>query len=97
MNQKNISGRNEIKTVIKAGHGDTDEKINENLIENDDGTYSCGFCGKTGDAENKRKKFLMQRHLETHLEGVSHPCPICQKSFRSRNSLNSHTSLYHRK
>ena len=81
-------------------HGDTEEnseKINENLIENDDGTYSCGFCGKTGDAENKRKKFLMQRHLETHLEGVAYPCPICQKSFRSRNSLNSHTSLYHRK
>ena len=100
MNQKNISGRNEIKTVIKAGYGNTDEnseKINENLIENADGTYSCGFCGKTGDAENKRKKFLMQRHLETHLEGVAYPCPICQKSFRSRNSLNTHTSLYHRK
>ena len=96
--RRTMNQKNDIRTVIKAGQGDEhSEKINEYLIENDDGTYSCGFCGKTGDAENKRKKFLMQRHLETHLEGVSHPCPICQKSFRSKNSLNSHTSLYHRK
>ena len=92
--------RNDIKTMMKVGDADADEvnkKIDQNLIENDDGTYSCGFCGKTGDAENKRKKYLMQRHLETHLEGVSYPCPICQKTFRSKNSLNSHNSLYHRK
>ena len=97
--RKTTNHKNRIRTLIKAEDGDTgdfSEEINKHLIEKDDGTYSCGFCGKTGDAENKRKKFLMQRHLETHLNGA-YPCPICQKLFRSKNSLNTHTSIFHRK
>ena len=99
-NQANITGKNETRTVVKSGHGDTDEvseKISQYLIENDDGTYSCGFCGKTGDKSSRSRKFIMQRHVETHLDGLSYPCQTCQKTFRSKNSLNSHTSLYHRK
>ena len=100
--RQSTNHKNEIRTVVKAGHGVTDEvseKINQNLIENDDGTFSCGFCGKTGDKKQilKTRKFVMRRHVETHLEGLSYPCQTCEKTFRSKNSLNSHTSLYHRK
>ena len=100
--RQSTNHKNEIRTVVKAGHGVTDEvseKINQNLIENDDGTFSCGFCGKTGDKKQilRTRKFVMRRHVETHLEGLSYPCQTCEKTFRSKNSLNSHTSLYHRK
>ena len=94
-------GKNE-RTLITPKHEDTDEvseKINQHLLENDDETFSCGFCGKTGDKNNIKQKFIMQRHIETHLDGLSYPCQACEKTFRSRNSLslNSHNSLYHRK
>ena len=91
----------DIKPIVLADNltdlSEVTEKINENLIENGDGTLSCGVCGKMGDADNKRQKYIMQRHLETHLEGLSYPCQACGKTFRSKNSLNCHVSTFHRR
>ena len=69
-----------------------DGKIEEHLVRADDGTYSCGICGKAGD----RYKNNMRNHVETHMEGLSFPCQSCDKTFRSRNSLSFHKSKYHR-
>ena len=69
-----------------------DEKIAEYLVRAEDGTYSCGVCGKAGD--NKRQN--MRNHVETHIEGLSFPCQSCDKTFRSRHALACHKSSYHR-
>ena len=46
----------------------------------------CKMCGKEGQAGNIRD------HIEAnHLEGVSLPCNVCGKEFRSRNLLRRHT------
>ena len=68
------------------------EKILENIIKNADGTFSCRLCGKNSGkiATN------IKNHVETHIEGLNYPCQTCGKMFRSRNSLNSHKTLYHR-
>ena len=39
----------------------------------------------------------MKRHIETHLEGLSYPCQVCGKTFRSRNSFNTHKVTFHGK
>ena len=95
-----LPDQKDIKPVVLAEHpadlSEISEKINQNLVQEEDGTLSCGVCGKRGDAGNKSQKFIMQRHLETHLEGLSYPCSACGKTFRSRNSLNCHVSRFHR-
>ena len=51
----------------------------------------CKECGKEGDATD------IKRHIETnHLEGVSVPCNLCGKIFRSRNALSGHISKNHK-
>ena len=66
----------------------------ENVIDNGDETLSCAICGKI--VRGKNRKWDMKKHLEVHTEGVSYNCPVCQKSFRSKNSFTYHKSHYHR-
>ena len=68
-----------------------DEQIEQNIIKNMDGTYSCSICGKTSG-----KKQHAQNHMETHLQGLSFNCPLCDKTYRSRNTLAMHKSTKHR-
>ena len=67
------------------------EKLGEHMEKCEDGSYRCKLCGKTCGL-----MWTMRYHIETHINGLSFSCPICQKSFRSRNSLSSHKSQYHK-
>ena len=52
--------------------------------------YTCTVCGKEGISSN------LIKHIEAnHIEGISHPCGFCDKTFRSRPSLRNHKTLYH--
>ena len=54
--------------------------------------YKCTLCGK--EAENSNLK----KHIEAnHLEGISVPCNICEKTFRTRNALADHKYSYHKR
>ena len=68
-----------------------DEKLSEYIVKGEGGVYTCEYCGKTA-----RDSFNMRRHVETHMEGLSFPCQSCDKIFRSRHSLATHKSKYHR-
>ena len=70
-----------------------EEQIQQNIVKNMDGTYSCNLCGKNSG----RQVGHCRNHIETHLEGLSFNCPVCEKTFRSRNSLAMHKSTKHRK
>ena len=51
----------------------------------------CTVCGKEGQWT------IIRNHIEAnHIEGMSHPCNICGKTYRSRNALAHHKSLHHR-
>merc|ERR1719481_841105 len=56
-----------------------------------DQEYHCNVCGKI-----MKKKRHMMAHVETHVEGLSHQCPLCQKMFKTRNSLDKHRFTYHK-
>ena len=86
------------KIVMSKNSPNLDEinqKINENMFKNEDGSYTCGICGKIG-VDVKNRKVNMRNHVETHMEGLSYPCQSCDKTFRSRESLRVHKSRQHR-
>ena len=68
-------------------------EMTENTIRNGQSkrhSYLCKVCGKEGHGGNIKK------HIEAnHLEGLSVPCNLCEKRFRSRNGLRQHKVVYH--
>ena len=80
---------NTIAVSVKD-NSEVEEKIQEILVKQD-GVYHCNVCGY----KNKCKRDTI-RHIETHIEGLSYSCSVCHKTFRSRNSLNKHKSIYHK-
>ena len=67
-----------------------DNTLRQYILKGSDGTFSCGFCGKSGV---KTKQNLIY-HLETHIEGLSYPCQACDKTFRNRSTLSSHKATH---
>ena len=50
----------------------------------------CKVCGKEGTNKN------IKDHIEgQHIEGLVIPCDVCEKTFRSRNSLRMHMKQNH--
>ena len=74
-----------------ANIAELEEKIVTYIVKNSDGTNSCGMCGKNFG----RKSSHIKNHVETHIEGLSFPCQKCDKTFRSRHSLQTHRSKFH--
>ena len=54
-------------------------------------TRICKICGQEGPVQD------IKSHIEAnHIAGISIPCDLCGKLFKSRNSLGSHKSQQHR-
>ena len=71
-------------TFDSGDNKELDEKINL-IVQKLDGLWTCTSCGKTA-----KTKFNIRSHAEIHIEGVSHPCGRCGKSFRYINILKVH-------
>ena len=71
-------------------NAELDKQIEDILVKTD-GVWTCKACGKSANHKSKLKQ-----HVETHIDGFSHPCGICGKSYRSRNVLRMHLSRDHR-
>ena len=73
---------------------DISAKINEeikNQLEKSAKGYICKVCGKTG-----RMRTTLIRHIETHLEGYSHPCTQCKAVMPTRNAQKQHIRTKHK-
>ena len=53
--------------------------------------HICTECGK-----NFKHLRSLKRHIETHIDGLTYACPICQKTARSSSALISHKNRYHK-
>ena len=98
-----------VDKVIAPIHASADANVNEvrnavqQYIETDsNGKFKCTICGKeapgnydTGAGRSKARCNL-ENHIETHLEGLSFPCQLCGKTFRSRNALAKHKSIHYK-
>ena len=69
---------------------DLDIQIEELIEKQGQGLWKCRVCGKI--AKNKSK---IKNHAETHIEGMSHACHICSKTYPNRPALKSHISAIH--
>ena len=70
---------------------DLDVLIDENLLRNTNGLFSCKICGKDSSTRQNTRN-----HIETHLALAGFACSTCGKTYRTRNSLNVHKSSMHR-
>ena len=83
-----------IPSFVSGDLQELDEKVksmmeaSENFVQNGmkrERAKICKLCGKEGQGVNIRA------HIEAnHLEGVSLPCNICAKTFRTRMMLRQH-------
>ena len=84
-----------VKSLVSTDSAGDKNEINEKVMQYlescSDGTYQCSLCRKTCG-----KRFDMIRHIETHIDGLVYTCPVCEKTFRSRNSLASHKYQIHK-
>merc|ERR1712179_129410 len=59
-------------------NSDLNLKIRQ-MIEKSGGVSKCKICGKSSPSY-----VSMRQHAESHIEGMSHPCHLCEKIFRKR-------------
>ena len=45
---------------------------------------------------NQEYRHIMRNHVETHLVGLSYTCTTCNKEIKSRTSLQTHISVWHK-
>ena len=74
-------------------HSEIENTVNQYIEKCEDGKQKCTLCGKVQHNGNLTH---LKNHIETHLEGLSFPCQLCGKTFRSRNALNAHKTRNHR-
>ena len=86
------TSRYDISLNDRSSVDEIELKVTENLVKNSNGDYTCNICGKEGGKHIRN----MKNHIETHLDGISFSCSICGKQFRSRNSMNSHKTQFHK-
>ena len=69
---------------------ETKEKMKK-LYQKTDGAWSCLACDYTNTFLS-----LMKRHIETHIDGLSYTCSMCNKEFRLKTSLDEHLRKSHK-
>ena len=52
--------------------------------------WECTECGK-----QMKKKDKVELHIETHLEGLTNACGLCDKSHKTRRAVQRHISISH--
>ena len=62
-----------------------DNQIQKYIIKTSNG-YQCSICGKISN-----KKFNLQEHIETHIEGLFFSCDNCTKVSRTRKAHRTHS------
>ncbi len=74
--------------MIDASNTDVNQMYQE-LIEKEGGNYRCTVCEKS-----MGHKANMERHVETHMTGLSYDCKLCGETFRSRHTLKHHNNIH---
>ena len=82
-------------TVISSDFSSTqelDQKLEEYFYRDQDGLFKCCQCGK----ECKKRGHILE-HVEIHVDNLSFPCQLCDKTFRSRNTRKIHIWRHNKK
>ena len=88
INTKTIVGIREENVQLRANK-QLSLQIDQ-IVEKNGGVWQCKICGRT----THRRDHITQ-HAETHIEGMSHDCYICSKTFSNRHCLRMHKRRQH--
>jgi len=82
--QDYISNKNELE-----------RQCNELMVSSFDSSvgktvWQCAQCHYSS-----KLRYTVKEHVETHISGFSHQCPLCDKSCNTRNALRVHTIRKH--
>ena len=77
-------------TAVITDMSKLNEMISQMFYKEND-LYICNSCGKVA-----KKRDYIVKHVEIHIEGLSYICPLCDQTFKTRNSLQFHKSMKHR-
>ena len=77
--------------VWAEGQMEINDQLEAMIQKQIDGTFLCLNCGYS-----IQKKSNMKKHVETHISTPGYHCNFCPKQFKTKNSLNTHTSNNHR-
>merc|ERR1712098_414662 len=86
----NITDMNIEKTNLNQETNSLLDNQIKGMIEKQEGTWKCKVCSKISNRIG-----IIKQHAETHIEGMSHICQICSKTFPNRNGLECHISSIH--
>ena len=75
---------------LSAGENLLWEERIDALAEHREDGWTCKQCGK-----QDRNRFTARRHIETHIEGFTFSCTLCEKTFSQRNHLKTHMGVSH--
>ena len=92
-NEKNV--RTTVKTEDIDLKAETDKDVGkkaEDMIGKISGDWTCNICGRISTTKTN-----MRHHVETHIEGISHKCHLCDKTFNVKRYLQQHISNMHSK
>ena len=89
----NVNGGQEIPVEKKIISLSNEERENLEQLEirvnasydKIDGAFVCKYCSKSFN-----KVFNVKEHVEIHFDGLSFPCDLCGKTYRSRHGLRTH-------
>ena len=84
-----ITAAETIAVTVKDNSA-AEETIQEHLGR-EDGVYYCKVCNY-----KKANKSHVTNHIETHIDGLAYSCSVCNKTFRSRDTLRKHNSINHK-
>ena len=57
----------------------------------EDGNVRCTICGKISNAKRQKERLPnMRYHIETHFEGLSYNCNLCNKTLKNKMQLAQH-------
>ena len=77
--------------MFSSNMSELDDQIKSMMVRGQHTARMCKVCGKEGTYQN------IKDHIEAnHIQGVSHPCNLCDKTFRSRPSLRMHKCSNHK-
>ena len=95
-NGREVTKVDKILVSTSEDFSEVKERVKQYMEKATNGKFRCTICGKEAVGEVKNAKTNLMNHVETHLEGLSFPCQLCGKTFRSRNAFNIHKTRFHR-
>ena len=83
--KKEPSTRGEVAITLNNTTDIEAKRAVEDLVYKEGDLWYCKACKKSSKHSGQ-----IRWHVETHIEGLSYPCPVCGDTFRSRQSLSNH-------